>query len=108
MEEAKETIENALYSCGAGKTFTTDQCSQITEGIIGSLKDTKITFCSSTERAFLDEIREKGEMEGFSFSNKRWIKIKGSQETVIYPDDFNTPLEELVNDTKPIQNPTSI
>lgn len=53
--------------------------------------------CSKNERAFLDEIREKGDMAGFDFYPNRWIKMRGSENTVIHQIDFTkTNLFELV------------
>jgi len=58
--ELKEIIESTLFCCGDGKKLQTNECSQMAEEIIQSFEDAKIKTCTPTERAFLDEIREKG------------------------------------------------
>jgi len=57
--ELKEIIESTLFCCGDGKKLQTNECSQMAEEIIQSFEDAKIKTCTPTERAFLDEIREK-------------------------------------------------
>lgn len=60
------------------------------------ISDVETPTCSSTERAFLDELKEKGR---WSESDDEYTGIAIGDYSFINQCEFNTPLKELVNAT---------
>lgn len=67
------------------------------EEFIGKLRQIMPPTRTPNERAFLDELREKGK---WSESNDEYTGIAIGDYTFINQSDFTTQLKELVNDTK--------
>lgn len=53
--------------------------------------------CTATERAFIDEIKEKGVLFRYCRNGKETTNAIGLGTSIIDQTDFNTDLKELVN-----------